>query len=160
MGVDRWLLQFFDALVLWFWDRFELPKVWMQRPLAVLWLVGAVFQAFHKAAWRVGAEFAWTGLVVFSMVYLMETETKMTPRNQNARVMQRRYSRFQAACRLLIVITTPLAIGEPWYIVSSIVAMTVFVFVTDALVPMEPPRKKIRLVAPAPAEFSTMRARG
>lgn len=150
--IDRKLLAIIDGAVLLAWNRMQLPRAKLVRATFVTYVVGWV--TLQVADSR---QMAWTllWLIVSLPVGAIEEfySSKLTARQNNARVLARRQHPAWVALRFL-ALTFPLKIYDEFAVLDALtmVAGMSFFLLTHSLTPEGPPKRRTRTRA-VPASF-------
>jgi len=137
--IDQKLLQTFDRMVLYIWDKFEIPKVYLYR-IFVIASIFRIFESYHVVRTVL------TCLIIVSIQVFLEF--LYISKNPLLFLMENKTREF-FRLRLFILIVNLACV--PFYLALSMnlnaidtLILAFFAYLFSAITPSEPPKKKFK----------------
>lgn len=157
---DRAVLIRLDKIVLWIWNRFELRRIWLIRASFLSWIFGWVGSMAISAKAGELHIAQWTMIVLnFALFFMNERTAKKSAIQQNMTVVSLRVSTATFFLRwffYFLFASNSLAnfgaepntfLNHAFYAFDDIGWVGYMLF-PYAWVPMEPPKRKIKIAVP------------
>ena len=147
-AIDDWFLNQFDGFVMWLWNTFSVPKIAILRVAGLGWMaISTVLEIHHKSFGIWSAIFFIILLCVFFGYEY--NHARLSPRMMNEYLLRTRVQPVNRTLRftyialfLILSFSTYNIFLETMLFQLGNIAWIIWILVTEALVPEDPPKRK------------------